>query len=471
MFAMLNCFSGKSSTLGRFARFVDEQQKEMDTLFVFLELERLFLQFFLNQIEHVVLELPTRALLRFLHDFRQFMLYYYDRGYYLEHIQSDFAQRNETFCDEHLTKKTFQELSDQFELWCFLLEISLRIGKSNSNPQRACLAEEIRNLIACQVNSLVFVHWVLNLSSIEQLFQQVDDRVIAAEPFYRQIIRSHKDVKGLGDIFNLKILGHLVKVFDIYGNDANYFLEAMAVVEKENINRKFDYCRERGGQLESAREEPGMLSFNILNLISEIAGKMQNKNKLVHFISKRIKAGYEKKGNMADWFDTNKNIVNGVIAKQLSLAELSRVACAVFEMGSRRVKLRSLKNDLIRNLEKAMESRMSISETLKDSFIDKRLRTNPFQVSDIRDYVDRVIKAKSGRQSQISLEEFSKICSSVLKTESESAEDEDEQGGKRVTGRFQQSAQHVRLAGVANEHRNRPVRARVGRQRKSGPIR
>ena len=129
MFSMLNCFSGKSGTLRRFVLFVDAQKKPMDALFVYLELERLLLQFFLNQLDHVVLELPTPVLLRFLGDFRRFLVYYYDHGSYFEHLQPDFAERGGTFCDEHLKKKTLEELSDKLELWSFLLEISLRIGR------------------------------------------------------------------------------------------------------------------------------------------------------------------------------------------------------------------------------------------------------------------------------------------------------------------------------------------------------
>lgn len=132
IFSLLNCFSGSSMVLQRFVYFVHEQETSISNLFVFLEIERMLIQFFMSQIEFVCYELSTKNLIKFLKEFKAFIGYYYDKGSYFEYLQRDASTgefKEETFIEEYLDKTKFAQINQKYETWIFLLEISMKLSR------------------------------------------------------------------------------------------------------------------------------------------------------------------------------------------------------------------------------------------------------------------------------------------------------------------------------------------------------
>jgi hypothetical protein len=107
---------------------VDEQDSSFANLFIYLEIEKLLLQFFLSQIEYVCYELSTNNLIRFLKEFKDFINYYEKKGCNFEYLLIEEEEDESTFLDEHLDTKKIERINKKYDIWLFLLEISLELG-------------------------------------------------------------------------------------------------------------------------------------------------------------------------------------------------------------------------------------------------------------------------------------------------------------------------------------------------------
>ena len=159
------------------------------------------------------------------------------------------------------------------------------------------------------------------------------------------------------------------------------------------------------------------IQMDIFYIIPELVKHIDNKSELIRFVANRIRDSYSNN----DCYDTNKNIANGYIIKELNIEQFSRIPSLIFKMKGLKKSKKEEENEeedyklnLINNISKSYNQKTNFSSSINKSFIDNRLRSRSFNLK-IKNYIESVIESKNNLKSGFSLEKYSKMCLTILR--------------------------------------------------------
>lgn len=219
------------------------------------------------------------------------------------------------------------------------------------------------------------------------------------------------------DRFNFKIIESLLPVFDLHGDHSIYFLEALAVIEKQNIFENLEYNRSASVSDIKASMRSNHIQVDFMDLMRTIVQNIENKERVAKLISKRMTSEVNSNVENVETYKANRKIINGLIIKELSLFQFSKIVSMAFVLKTEKSKKKDANAKFMKNLEKDFDRELPLSTSIAKSFIDTRLKTSTAKIK-IRTYVQLALEKRSN-SAESSLEDFSNICLSILNKKEE----------------------------------------------------